>query len=160
MDAATRLAILTRVTEQYLDMMAKEGWWHRGEYVHTRPTPWFINCGDCENWASEASMALAGKSHITTQENISPTDVHEGVGEIVWIEEMEWPRWDGLFAHAVLLYEGRYYDSETLEGADDISGLTMVKAYLQSEKRRKKSRKRVRHAEASQNAQEWSGPRP
>ena len=132
MTASERLAALSKVTEDLLDKMQQEGWWcYRtmacedsgtvqgwmdGAYLtEDRPIPWDINCGQCEEWACEASRALGG-------------------GEVIWIEEYDEARFSN-FAHAVLLFEGRFYDSETLEGADDIAGIRMVEQQLEAERR-------------------------
>lgn len=89
---------------------------------------WDINTGWCEDWATAAQEALGG-------------------GEVYWFENFidEWLTAEGLPAaqvdplpngdtfrwhtigHAVLSYEGRWYDSQHPDGVDVLSDLDLVR---------------------------------
>lgn len=121
------IKILEEVNEHVLAYMTEVGWYSHTDNVqpvscnqplhaarHDKPTPADINGGFCEMWADEALRALK-KAGI------------EGTGDCVWIEDRgkEWQE----FAHCVLFFDGKYYDSETLDGAKSINGIKMVKDY-------------------------------
>lgn len=88
------------VNEIILSGMVKDGWypWHGigadPQVRHDRPEPHEINNGGCENWAIKA-VELFG-------------------GEEVWLDTFktcaDW-------AHCVVKWQGRYYDSIHPDGA-------------------------------------------
>lgn len=99
--------ILRKVTESMLDQMQEDGWYtSKGDYVHSRPLPWDINNGRCEEWAEAAKDAL-------------------GRGESDFVEDMDPELYD--IAHIVLVLDGRYYDAQVPEGVDSLRDLPIVR---------------------------------
>jgi len=65
--------------------------------------PWDINCGDCEDFAEDLAEFLG-----------------EGA-EVLWIDEVDsdWTEDDDDIRHAVVRFDGYYYDSEEPYGVKD-----------------------------------------
>jgi len=71
-------------------------------------TPFDINFGQCEEWARAAVASLRG-------------------GRIVWMDDfVQDPEVDQT-RHAVFYYQGKYYDSQTLEGVEDYHDMAVFK---------------------------------
>lgn len=87
--------ILEQVTEEILAMMRRDGFYYEGS-LRYEPIVWDINNGYCEDWAHRAADLI--------QEAFP-----------AWLDE----------DHCVLVYRGRYYDADCLEGVDDVEDLPM-----------------------------------
>ena len=89
--------VLEQVTEEILDRMRHEGFHTEpGAAVRFDPIVWDINNGFCEKWAFLAADRIAEA----------------------------FPAWIG-DVHCVLVYKGRYYDADCLDGVDDVEDLPM-----------------------------------
>jgi hypothetical protein len=88
--------ILEQVTEQILERIRRVGFDYEG-VRRFDPIVWDINNGWCEEWAYAASEIIPGSF---------PS----------WVDE----------DHCVLVYEGRFYDADCLDGVDDVNELPML----------------------------------
>ena len=78
---------------------------------------WDINCGDCEDWAYDMSKAL--RKHYP---DLSL--------DVRWLNELDLGYDDegnNPTPHAVLVVNGRYYDSQHLDGVADLEDLDLVR---------------------------------
>lgn len=94
--------ILLEVTARTLaDMKRKRSIYPHRADLPFWPTPYDINCGRCEHWA---------------------TDVESAVPEAVadWLEESD-------LIHCAVLFRGRWYDAECLGGVRDYHDLPLVR---------------------------------
>jgi hypothetical protein len=75
-------------------------------------TAWHVNLGWCDEWADEAVERLGG-------------------GEVIWLheiyEKLGLDNIDDAPSHAVLLWNGKYYDSMNISGVTDPNELDFVK---------------------------------
>jgi hypothetical protein len=88
-------AILTQVTEEILDRMRHDGFYHEG-VKRFDPIVYDINNGQCEEWAYAAAELIP---------EAFPA----------WMDE----------DHCVLVYRGRFYDADCPDGVDDVEDLPM-----------------------------------
>ena len=86
---------LDRVTEEILDVMRRDGFWYRGQWRRD-PLVWDINNGWCDAWADRASDLIPGAFPV-------------------WVDT----------EHCVLVYNGRFYDADCLQGVTDYKELPM-----------------------------------
>ena len=102
--------ILKRVRDEILEELRVEGFYYKHQLRHD-PTTWDINNGYCEAFAE---------------------DVCEQVPEATWdwiedlvVEELG-EEYEGCY-HAVIVFKGRYYDAECIEGVSSIKDIPVVK---------------------------------
>lgn len=87
--------VLEQVTEQILDAMRRTGFDHEG-VRRFDPIVWDINNGWCEEWAYAAAELIPESFPA-------------------WMDE----------DHCVLVYLGRFYDADCLDGVEDVDDLPM-----------------------------------
>ncbi len=116
--------ILTVYTEQFKERVARAGWYFKGRWgkTHRTPSEWDINNGWCDHWADGAVALLGG-------------------GETVWLDDEEGDSLD----HAALVFDGKYYDAQCLEGVTDYMDLPLCRGVTREQWLRHK-RKQVKHA--------------
>lgn len=88
--------ILEQVTEDVLSMMRRDGFYYEG-VKRFDPQVWDINNGYCEEWAYRVADLVPEAFPV-------------------WMDE----------DHCVLVYRGRYYDADCLDGVDDVDDLPML----------------------------------
>lgn len=96
MDGEELHAILIQVTEEILERMRRTGFDHEG-MRRFDPIVYDINNGWCEEWAYAAAELI-------------PESFPE------WVDD----------DHCVLVYRGRFYDADCLDGVDDVEELPML----------------------------------
>jgi hypothetical protein len=84
---------------------------------------WDINNGLCEEWAEDARERLGGGSSFDFANFQDDMLEAEGIEPAI---EDEWSRYHPI-SHAVLSYEGRWYDAQHPEGVDTLSELDIVR---------------------------------
>ena len=80
------------------------------------PNAWDINCGWCEEWAIMAESKYGG--------------------EIIWLDQIDESYFD--FGHAVLLLNGKFYDSQHPNGVSSPDELDLVKGITRDDFTRNK----------------------
>lgn len=75
--------------------------------------PWMINCGDCEDFATELQERMGD------------------AGDVVWIDELDDPQYSDIeheynIAHCVFKLNGFFYDAEEPYGVQDWRHLPLV----------------------------------
>lgn len=80
------------------------------------PNAWDINCGWCEEWAIMAESKYGG--------------------EIIWLDQIDESYFD--FGHAVLLLDGKFYDSQHPNGVSSPDELDLVKGITRDDFARSK----------------------
>lgn len=97
-------SVLRSVTETFLDRIRKQT-------GMPDTNAWDINTGWCEEWAVQAIKVLNGGEE---DDNCY----------MAWVEEVD----SGLdHNHIVLVYHGRYYDSQHPDGVDNVRDLSLVR---------------------------------
>lgn len=81
------------------------------------PSPYDINCGQCEDFAMGVIDAITGERENDTL-------------YMIWVEDQQYPQYEH-YAHAVIcmpIEGGRmYFDSECPEGVDNLDDIPVVK---------------------------------
>ncbi len=103
--------MLAHMTEAYgatFPVQGPEGDETLGKHL---PIPWDINCGWCDEFADRVAMLMDGAESLWDDALCTDEEVAEyGI-------------------HAFVRYEGRYYDSECLDGVDDFRKLPIYRGF-------------------------------
>ncbi len=112
---------LESINKKFLTTINGLDWWKNKPAVD-----WDINCGWCEEWAEEVCKSL-------------------GIGEAIWLDQIPELNPDNLegddwayyamcnLSHVVYFLNGKYYDSQTLDGITDIKKLDFLNRVSRNE---------------------------
>lgn len=94
--------VLREERDKLLRILREEGFYYE-RIKRFDATTWDVNCGYCEDFAEAVVKRIPS-------------------AEIKWLDEE-----DENISHCVVVYQGKYYDAECLEGVEDWHNLPLVK---------------------------------